>query len=289
MEGDHRPASAGAAATPRIVVVTNGNFFARIILDRIFRERGDSIAGVVIVTGIKAGKSKVSSLREILARSGARFFAYKASVYIAFAAASLLLRGRSFFVYGLANERRVPVMFADQVNSPSVAVQVSEWSPDVLLSVSCPQIIRKRLLDVPRSCALNIHSSLLPDYAGIAPYFWALARGEEATGTTVHVMDEQLDTGSIVAQKHVPIRKEHSVLSLFLELSRVGGDALAEAVDRVARGDRAFTQQDLTGRSYFGWPSAADVRAFVHGGGTLARASDYIRAIRAVPRAHDAN
>ena len=51
---------------PRIAVVTNGNFFSRVILDPVLRESGYEIAGVVVVTGVAAGKSRRESLLRIL-------------------------------------------------------------------------------------------------------------------------------------------------------------------------------------------------------------------------------
>lgn len=268
----------------RLVIVTNGNVFARIILDRLFVERALDIAGVVIVTGVKTGKSKMQSLREILARSGLRFFVYKVSLYAVFALAGLLSPRRSFFVYGLAKAHGVPLFLTDQVNRPETLEQVRAWNPDVLASVSCPQIIRPPLLELPRQHAINIHSSLLPAYAGIAPYFWVLANGEERTGTTVHTMDEKLDTGRVIVQRQVAIDAEASVLSLFLQLSLLGSEALAEAVDRIGRGETEFPAQDLDGRTYFGWPTASSVRTFLRAGGRLARVSDYLRVVRTLRR-----
>jgi folate-dependent phosphoribosylglycinamide formyltransferase PurN len=259
----------------RIVVVTNGNFFARVILEPLLRERAADVAGVVIVTGIAAGKSRRQSLTGILRSGGVRHFAFKASTYLVFAVSSLVLRKKSFFVHQLAGRLGIPICFTPYVNEPRVLAQVTEWRPGVLVSVSCPQRIGPELLAVPTKGAINVHSSLLPRYAGIEPYLWVLANGETTTGTTVHLMREEFDTGDIIVQKELPIRARETVMSLFYRLSLLGGEALKEAVDAVLAGSTGFVGQDESRRTYYSWPTAETIASLYRNGHRLARVSDF--------------
>ena len=52
---------------------------------------------------------------------------------------------------------------------------------------------------------LNTHPSLLPAFPGGHAVRDALAHGVAVTGVTVHLVDETLDGGPIVAQEAVPI------------------------------------------------------------------------------------
>lgn len=52
---------------------------------------------------------------------------------------------------------------------------------------------------------LNIHPSLLPDYPGLHVHRRVLEAGEKETGSTVHFVDQGMDTGPIVLQGRVPI------------------------------------------------------------------------------------
>lgn len=52
---------------------------------------------------------------------------------------------------------------------------------------------------------LNVHPSLLPAFPGARAVDDALAAGVRETGVTVHVVDEGLDTGPVVAQERVAI------------------------------------------------------------------------------------
>ncbi|MDR2137100.1 MAG: phosphoribosylglycinamide formyltransferase [Synergistaceae bacterium] len=52
---------------------------------------------------------------------------------------------------------------------------------------------------------VNIHPSLLPSFPGLHAQRQALKHGDKISGCTVHLVDETLDGGSILAQAAVPV------------------------------------------------------------------------------------
>jgi phosphoribosylglycinamide formyltransferase-1 len=52
---------------------------------------------------------------------------------------------------------------------------------------------------------VNVHPSLLPSFPGAHAIDDALAAGVASTGVTVHLVDEGLDTGPVLAQEEVPV------------------------------------------------------------------------------------
>jgi phosphoribosylglycinamide formyltransferase 1 len=52
---------------------------------------------------------------------------------------------------------------------------------------------------------VNVHPSLLPDFPGARAIDEALEAGVETTGVTVHLVDEGLDTGTVILQEPVPV------------------------------------------------------------------------------------
>lgn len=63
-------------------------------------------------------------------------------------------------------------------------------------------------LDGPKYGCINMHPSYLPYGRGSCPNVWAIYEGTKA-GTTIHWMDEEFDTGNILAQKEVSY-EEHT-------------------------------------------------------------------------------
>jgi phosphoribosylglycinamide formyltransferase-1 len=65
---------------------------------------------------------------------------------------------------------------------------------------------------------LNIHPALLPAFPGLQAQRQALEYGVKVSGATVHVVDEGLDSGPIVAQEAVPVRSDDTAQSLAVRI-----------------------------------------------------------------------
>lgn len=84
---------------------------------------------------------------------------------------------------------------------------------------------------------LNVHPSLLPAFPGAHAVRDALAHGVAVTGTTVHLVDERVDHGPIVAQRCVEVRADDTVDSLHARIRAVEHELLPAAVGWLARGE----------------------------------------------------
>ncbi len=77
---------------------------------------------------------------------------------------------------------------------------------------------------------VNTHPSLLPAFAGSHAVRDALAHGVKVTGCTVHLVDETLDGGPILAQEAVPILRGDDESSLHARIKAVEHRLLPRAV-----------------------------------------------------------
>jgi phosphoribosylglycinamide formyltransferase-1 len=78
--------------------------------------------------------------------------------------------------------------------------------------------------------AINVHPSLLPAFPGLDAVGQALAAGVAATGVTVHLVDEGVDSGPILAQEAVAIEEGDTADSLYERIRTVEHRLLPEAV-----------------------------------------------------------
>jgi phosphoribosylglycinamide formyltransferase 1 len=83
---------------------------------------------------------------------------------------------------------------------------------------------------------LNIHPSLLPAFPGLNAQAQALSHGVKTTGCTVHFVDEDLDSGPIVAQAAVPVLNDDTVESLSARILAEEHRIYSEALGRVLSG-----------------------------------------------------
>lgn len=268
-----------------LVIVTNGNAFARLFLASTVERFADRIAQVFVVTGIRRDAGRLRSLARYAAVSGPRYVGYKALTYAVPAALRAMGRLDDPFVWQFAPRFGIRTAFVADPNDGAVIDSLRAGDEDrLLISVSCPMRIGSEVLDAATLGAINVHSSLLPADAGLAPYVWALARGAEETGVTVHVMEPRIDTGRILSAPRLRVEPGTSAMQLFLRQASAGGDALADVVAQTLRDGRLPTgvQQDPTRRSYHGMPTRAAIADLRANGHRLASAADFRRFITAL-------
>jgi len=83
---------------------------------------------------------------------------------------------------------------------------------------------------------LNTHPALLPSFPGAHAVAAALAHGVRVTGCTVHLVDEGVDTGPILAQAAVEVRDADDEATLHERIKTVERALLVDVVGRVVRG-----------------------------------------------------
>lgn len=139
-------------------------------------------------------------------------------------------------VKALALERKIQVLQPEKASSPVFCDQIQALNPDLIIVVAFGQILKKRLLEIPRLGALNIHASLLPKLRGPAPIQRAIMQNEKTTGLTVIRMDEGMDTGPILFQKEVGVMEDETAGHLHDRLSEMAGDLMVKSLRSLSQG-----------------------------------------------------
>jgi len=70
------------------------------------------------------------------------------------------------------------------------------------------RLLKEPVLSAFKGRIVNIHPSLLPKYKGLKAWEQAMEAGEKEAGCTVHLVNEEVDAGQILAQQAVPILPE---------------------------------------------------------------------------------
>lgn len=83
---------------------------------------------------------------------------------------------------------------------------------DMIFSLHCKKIFPKEL--VTRVKCINVHPGYNPYNRGMFPHVWSIINGLPA-GATIHEMDEGIDTGLIIAQRHIPITPHDTSETLY--------------------------------------------------------------------------
>ena len=141
----------------------------------------------------------------------------------------------------------VPLLQPESPRQPEVIAWVRDLAPEVMVTMAYGRILPSELLEAPSRACLNIHASLLPRHRGASPIQSAIASGDSESGITIMYMAEGLDTGDILLEKGIPIRRRESAGSLSERLASLAPLALAEALKLLAGGTapRIIQQHEL--------------------------------------------
>ena len=76
------------------------------------------------------------------------------------------------------------------------------------------KILSKNFIQKFKGKILNIHPSLLPKYKGLNTHLRAIKNKDKYSGCTVHLVNSRLDSGKIILQKKIKIKKKDTPKSL---------------------------------------------------------------------------
>jgi folate-dependent phosphoribosylglycinamide formyltransferase PurN len=259
----------------RVAIVSNGNFFSTRMVAPLFADPDIEVTGAVLVRVPPGSGGRLRALG-LGHRAGLRYFLHRAGA-VAGPRAEGLLSQTPIFLHHLCDRHGVPYLVTRAVNSADTAAALRAWTPEVVVSVSAPERLDAEVLQVAPMASINLHLGLLPRYAGVVPYFWALRNGEEEAGVTVHVMVAEVDEGPVLRQRRLAIEPRDTSLGLHLRLTEAGAEELIGALKELPGSIATARAQDLADRSSFTWPAREDLRELRRRGRRLARLGDYRR------------
>ena len=119
----------------------------------------------------------------------------------------------------------------------ALANAVGVFGPTLVVSAGFMRILGASFLARFAGRVVNTHPALLPAFPGAHGVRDALAYGVRVTGCTVHLVDEGIDTGPIIAQRAVDVLDDDDEASLHERIKTVERALLVDVVGRIARGD----------------------------------------------------
>ncbi|MFL6119290.1 phosphoribosylglycinamide formyltransferase [Actinophytocola sp.] len=112
---------------------------------------------------------------------------------------------------------------------------VAAYEPDLVVSAGFMKILGREFLETFGGRVLNTHPALLPAFPGAHAVADALAYGVRVTGCTVHLVDDGVDTGPIVAQEAVSVEPGEDVDALHERIKVVERRLLVDVIALLTR------------------------------------------------------
>jgi len=114
---------------------------------------------------------------------------------------------------------------------------VESLKPDLIVLAGFMKVLPANFVNALSPRIINLHPSLLPEFRGAHAVRDALAAGATKTGTTIHIVDEGVDTGRILLQQEVEIPGGISEPDLLERIQVVERQQLIDAIKMLATGE----------------------------------------------------
>ncbi len=148
-----------------------------------------------------------------------------------------------------ALELNIPILQYQSIKTAEAIAELKKLDVDVYVTAAYGQIFTTEVLNIAPHGVINIHASLLPKYRGSAPVNQAIIAGEKTLGVTIMKTALKVDSGDILLQKSADFTTENAEECL-LVLSKLGGEAIVEALDMIESGEAVFVPQNHEEATY---------------------------------------
>ena len=119
-----------------------------------------------------------------------------------------------------------------------VMKKLEELSVELVVMAGWMRIVGEEIINRFKNRLINIHPSLLPSFKGVDAIQQAIDQRVTITGCTVHYVQEEVDSGSIIIQAAVPIKEQDSKETLKKRIQNMEHIILPLAIAKVAKNIR---------------------------------------------------
>jgi len=130
-----------------------------------------------------------------------------------------------------------------RLKDPDFRAQLADLRPDILCVIAF-RILPREVYTMASMGAFNVHASLLPKFRGAAPINHAIIEGETETGVTSFLLNDVVDTGSLLLQKVIPIADGTTVGELYAQLMPLAAECAVETCEALINGTATPLPQD---------------------------------------------
>ena len=112
--------------------------------------------------------------------------------------------------------------------------KLEELSVELVVMAGWMRIVGEEIIKRFENRLINIHPSLLPSFKGVDAIQQAIDKKVKITGCTVHYVQKEVDSGSIIMQAAVPLIEKDSKETLKRRIQKMEHIILPMAIGKVA-------------------------------------------------------
>ena len=171
----------------------------------------------------------------------------------------------------LANRYKIKFTFIRSPNQKILfnKIKLNQVKYSIIIT---DHILKGKILKIKKHSFINKHSSLLPSFKGLMPYFWTKIM-KKKNGVTFHLVNEKIDKGKIIYQK-VFNKKFNSMIEFYLYVFNRYPYDLVKSINNLKK--KKFLKSFYKS-SYFSLPKKNQYFQFLGKGGKIILISDFFK------------
>ena len=164
--------------------------------------------------------------------------------------------GQTYYsIEELAEKHGIGIKRINSVNSNVFFSFLKDVDPSIIAVVGS-KIIKPDIVNRFKGKFVNYHTGILPEFRGPYSEFWAIYEGvPEYVGTTIHLIDEGIDTGNILKQVFVDVGQEKDPQLAHIINAKAGARLMASTINDYLIGNVIPREQDEERAKYFTFPT----------------------------------
>jgi len=117
-----------------------------------------------------------------------------------------------------------------EARDAAMAAWLEEQGVTLVVLAGYMHLLTPAFLERFPDAVVNVHPSLLPDFPGMHPVEDQLAAGVHESGVTVHLVDQGVDSGPVLAQERVPVLAGDTAETLHARIKAIEHELLPRVV-----------------------------------------------------------
>ena len=171
------------------------------------------------------------------------------------------LRSAPTLVAEVAKQAALPLLEVSSLQVEQAQHRLAAEATPFAVLAAFGMIIPWSALQLYPKCIVNVHPSLLPRYRGASPISAALLDGAAETGTSIMLLDAEVDHGPVLSQARLAVSPGDDAVSLSGRLAQVSLSLLGETLEPYLGGTLLPKPQDHARATYTRLLSRGDGKA----------------------------
>ena len=145
----------------------------------------------------------------------------------------------------ITNEHKIKHIKVMNINDEENIKIINEIQPDIIFVMGWSQLLKDKLLKIPKLGVIGSHPTELPKYRGRAPIPWSIIKELTESALTFFYISPGMDDGDILCQEKFQITLTDDSTSLYQKMTELGKKMISQSLPLLKSGNAKRIPQNL--------------------------------------------